>query len=668
MSENTFSSKLTLFNYTPSHKLTDVVHLLLCMFVSHQLLSNLLFGAALYVASTFWVVFIRTYSRRSPADFHWMGSVFFAFLFLLALGLNIALFFIYPAVTRLPGCGALCIFVLLLCIRTVLTDYVCICIRGSWRQRLRTMGFIHLLCLAALFAVCRFCLSGGAYWAAALTLLATGAALLWKQAHHPHIRRQEETAPRPALHGVSSFRIFSNTALYHGIALYLGMFIYIFYMFSLTADRGIGAFLLSALWILLVSCASFGFYRFLLRTGRAARLGCFAAGAILWAAATLMLFDASAAASRAVWSVLWGCGLALTHACLTSLARDLKLLSPLIDEEITPDALMSHTIVLQDLALAVAGILMLVVLTVWNFYIPSTSAEISRYFSGGVSLLPMAIMLISLGFSLQQTLDPHNRDRLKKLGTEQENPDLKKQLSRLLVAKYRRRWGVKVIMAVLRPIYHHKVLGQENIAQDDNPSIFVCNHGEIYGPITAVLYLPVYFRPWIDNRMLDKEKIVPHMYQGTFSRLRFLPKSWRMGLTRLAAGAVRWALSSFDPIPVSRDDLRAIAKTFDESVAAMRAGDNILLFPEDPSATENGRYADGDVGAFFTGFAHIGASYYKKTDQCTRFYPVYADKHHRTLTIGSPIRFDPSRPAREEKLRIAAKLQAAMGAMAQPEE
>ena len=60
--------------------------------------------------------------------------------------------------------------------------------------------------------------------------------------------------------------------------------------------------------------------------------------------------------------------------------------------------------------------------------------------------------------------------------------------------------------------------------------------------------------------------------------------------------------------------------------------------------------------------------YYRKTGKCPTFYPIFADKRRRTFTIGEGIRYQPDSPPREEKLRIARELEAAMQQMARDEE
>ena len=113
-------------------------------------------------------------------------------------------------------------------------------------------------------------------------------------------------------------------------------------------------------------------------------------------------------------------------------------------------------------------------------------------------------------------------------------------------------------------------------------------------------------------------------------------------------------------IPVYRDSLKDVAKTFALSAEAL-LNDNVLVFPENPGKESDGKYkTDGSVSDFFTGFVHIGAVFYKKTGKCVIFYPVYADKVKKTLTIYPGILFNGQANVKEEKQRIAEEIRQCM--------
>ena len=97
----------------------------------------------------------------------------------------------------------------------------------------------------------------------------------------------------------------------------------------------------------------------------------------------------------------------------------------------------------------------------------------------------------------------------------QDNPALKKQLDEVVVARHKNRFGVKLIVLLLRPLYYHRVLGRENAAGfEDGSLVLVCNHGELYGPIVTNLYVPISFRPWCISSMKSARdsSVIPSLF------------------------------------------------------------------------------------------------------------------------------------------------------------
>ena len=124
----------------------------------------------------------------------------------------------------------------------------------------------------------------------------------------------------------------------------------------------------------------------------------------------------------------------------------------------------------------------------------------------------------------------------------------------------------------------------------------------------------------------------------------------------IAAPFLAWIMRSVDSIPVYHDNPRKLMQTFRETINAMEAGDNILLFPENADTSEDHRYQKEGVSEFFTGFTMIGQMYYNKTGKCPQFVPLYADKHKRTITFGLPTRYNPEAAPAEEKERLCTYL------------
>ncbi|MEG1775144.1 MAG: hypothetical protein RR367_01460 [Clostridia bacterium] len=251
-----------------------------------------------------------------------------------------------------------------------------------------------------------------------------------------------------------------------------------------------------------------------------------------------------------------------------------------------------------------------------------------------------------------------------------DNPALRQQLDSVVVQRHKNRFGVRVIITLLRPLYYHKVYGKENLAgYEDGSIILVCNHGELYGPVVANLYVPIAFRPWVIANMMDRDAIIEHVYQGTMMRQKWIPESWKRPMIRAVSPLVMWLFGSLDAIPVHRGQPRELIKTFRLTLDAMQAGDNILLFPENGEDHELGQpgYAREGVGKLYTGFAMIAPLYYAKVHKRAVFVPIYASRKLRTLTIGKGVQYNPEANATTEKLRIVDSLLGEMQQMYEKE-
>lgn len=295
-------------------------------------------------------------------------------------------------------------------------------------------------------------------------------------------------------------------------------------------------------------------------------------------------------------------------------------------------------------------------------------------FSPLFTLPALALVAVALVFSL---LFPMNKQHMEKLRRYmelqkegQENTSLHEQLEAVVIKKSLKRYGIKILLMVLRPLYYHKIRGRENIHLDkDTACVFVCNHGEIYGPIVTNLYVPFSFRPWVTYEMMDRAVVADRVLNGTFRDVKWLPQGvLRFLVERIAAPVLVWIMKSVDSIPVYHDQPRKLMQTFRQTTAAMEAGDNILLFPENAATTQDQRYAREGVSEFFTGFTMIGQLYHNKTGKCAQFIPLYADKHTRTITFGVPTRYNPDIPNTEEKERLCAYLRGEMLRLAGLEE
>ena len=120
-------------------------------------------------------------------------------------------------------------------------------------------------------------------------------------------------------------------------------------------------------------------------------------------------------------------------------------------------------------------------------------------------------------------------------------------------------------------------------------------------------------------------------------------------------------MNQLECVPVYRDKPGQLMKTFRASVEAMQAGDNLLIFPENPNAVEQDHgYEREGVGVLFSGFAMLGQIYHSRTGKQCRFVPMYCDKHTRTITFAPEIVYNDEADPEEERRRVASACEAEM--------
>lgn len=322
--------------------------------------------------------------------------------------------------------------------------------------------------------------------------------------------------------------------------------------------------------------------------------------------------------------------------------------------------------------IALLGLILICAFTGPEFY--GNGADLFRSFSPLLTLPAFLLVAVALVFAF---LFPMTRRHLEKLRRYmhlqqegRENAPLHDQLEAVVVRKSFKRYGLKILFALIRPFYYHKICGKENVKLDeDMPCIFVCNHGEIYGPVVTKLYIPFSFRPWSAYEMLDQAVVAERTLNGTMRDQKILPPGllkWLM--EKILAPLLVWAMKSVDAIPVYHDHPLKLRQTFRETVNAMETGDHILIFPENAATEEDHKYLKEGVSEFFSGFTLVGQLYHNKTGKCVQFVPIYADKHKRTLTFGVPTRYNPDVPAAEESRRLCDYLRGEMLRVAGMEE
>ena len=183
---------------------------------------------------------------------------------------------------------------------------------------------------------------------------------------------------------------------------------------------------------------------------------------------------------------------------------------------------------------------------------------------------------------------------------------------------------------------------------DDHPAVFVCNHAAMCGPVMMTLYFDRPHKTWAIHCALDRSLSVRYAYHDVFfGNSRHVKWFWRI-LSKLVGRAVPTLLNQSGTIPVYHD--HRIVKTLRDSLTALTSGEDLVIFAESPQCFSP------YVNELQPGFADLGRSYFRRTGECLRFYPVYLEKNHRLISVGCPIAYDPTEQPDEQRMKVSAYL------------
>lgn len=644
-------------------KLFDAFYLYICMCLSGELVGNVLLGGAICLAGQVMMVYVRLYSARLirylPAGLRARGLVLLGAVALLMA----ALLFLYPALTGHPNFITMVLSIILLLARQAVTDVLAD--RLPLRHPILKVPLLfaaHTLFSAGLLLLVSPHIEAAPYSDIMTMVIATGVGALALQAIRTP-RAPQSRVDTERLQRVSSYRVYNRMVSSVAMALNLTLLTYIF-----TADIDPVASLTDRFWDLIVwfvlvsGLTGIGLV-FLRRRDitHYDKPTIFVVGAAILTIAIIGTHNNWFHGWRMVPGYLfWGAGLACILSIILSLGYDMHDVLELDMSDTEYKGYMDNTQIIIEWSMTLSMLLVLIMLTLMTFASEGTaelkSLPFVRFMMNTMTIWP--VIFIGVAF-VSAMMQPLNKDYAKKLAhfrSQQRagnaNPALQTRLQMKLVQQTRRILP-GILRTIIRPLMPCRVIGKERVDVDNGPVVFVCNHLEIYGPLITNLHLPFYFRSWIISSMLDKEIIAGQLESGINVVFSWLPARLRQKLPHFFAPIALKILLSLDPIPVYRGTMREVIKTMQLTVDAMEYEDNILLFPENPGEE---KYAQQGVSQFYSGFASIGSEYYKRTGNCTTFYPMYVNRQKRTLTIGDGIRYSPENGSKKEKERIVEAL------------
>lgn len=189
-----------------------------------------------------------------------------------------------------------------------------------------------------------------------------------------------------------------------------------------------------------------------------------------------------------------------------------------------------------------------------------------------------------------------------------------------------------------------------DVAAPSEPTVFVCSHKNMGGPLATLAWLPFPVRPWVLHVFTSRETCRAQYRDYTFSRRFGMPRPLAAALAWAVSGYVSALMESMGAIPVYRGSLR-IGDTFQATVAALQAGESVLIFPDVDYTDES----EG-IGAVYDGFLKVDRFWRRVSREPLRFVPLKLDPAGRRIVALAPVSFDPAADRRTELIRVREEL------------
>ena len=205
-------------------------------------------------------------------------------------------------------------------------------------------------------------------------------------------------------------------------------------------------------------------------------------------------------------------------------------------------------------------------------------------------------------------------------------------------------------------IWRIRILDGERIPAC-GPVVFVSNHLGSYAPIAVLASFPRRLFPWVEHDVTERD-LCPDYLRKDFvePELHLRPPLSRAAAWLIAKPCLA-VMRALDAVPVYPGSPK-LSVTWDRSLALLRNGRALIIFPENKDRPSN-----GVVNGFDGGFIGLGARFHEKTGRRLDFIPIAVHKAAGAVRVGRPIVYNPAQPLPAERGRIVSALQDEITAM-----
>ncbi len=190
------------------------------------------------------------------------------------------------------------------------------------------------------------------------------------------------------------------------------------------------------------------------------------------------------------------------------------------------------------------------------------------------------------------------------------------------------------------------------VPYDGEPCVFVANHERAIGPLEMAVNFPLRKEShiWIFADPLSRETTPAYVRQDHWwNENGKLAPLWNRIIPPVVSWILPPILRSVPHVPVYHDG-RA-ATTMKESLRLLRAGRNLVIFPEIPTG-----YGEHDTEKINEGWLMILPMFEKREGKPLKIRPVRLDLASRRMIVRAPFTMDPALPLRDQVPELSRKV------------
>ena len=198
--------------------------------------------------------------------------------------------------------------------------------------------------------------------------------------------------------------------------------------------------------------------------------------------------------------------------------------------------------------------------------------------------------------------------------------------------------------------------GVQKVLQSTN-TVVVANHLGSFGPLALMTSLTHKLYPWVVQEVTNLKECAAYLREDFVVKELKLRSFVGRELSRIIGRICVQLMAYVKAIPVYRRS-REIYRTFEISLSYLKSKHALLVFPENDESKKQ-----DELCMLNTGFIRMAQWLYQTTHKILTFYPVAINKKARAIRVGKPIRFDPTAPFGEERMRIKDYLERSISGM-----